>query len=136
MKIWVNGTFDILHIGHTRLILHAASLGTLRVGLDTDERVRSKKGMGRPFNNLDDRMEFVSAIRGVESVVYFGSDNELIEKIKEWEPDIIVVGDEYKYKSVIGAEFAERVFFFEKIPDKSTTKILQHEVFSNWGKVF
>ena len=81
-KVWVNGTFDVLHIGHIRLILHAASLGVLRVGIDTDERVRSKKGIERPFNKLDDRMEFLSAIAGVDSVVSFDTDDELRNCIK------------------------------------------------------
>ena len=123
-KIWVNGTFDVLHIGHIRLMLHAASLGTLRVGIDTDERVRSKKGVGRPFNTLAHRMEFVSAINGVDSVVSFGSDNELIEKIKEWEPDILVIGDDYKYHKIIGVEYVPKIEFFEKVEGISTTKIL------------
>jgi len=123
-KIWVNGTFDVLHIGHIRLMLHAASLGILRVGIDTDERVCSKKGVGRPFNTLAHRMEFVSAINGVDSVVSFGSDNELIERIKEWEPDILVIGDDYKYHKIIGVEYVPKIEFFEKVEGISTTKIL------------
>ena len=126
-KIWVNGTFDVLHIGHIRLMLHAASLGTLRVGIDTDERVRSKKGVGRPFNTLDTRMEFVSAINGVDSVVSFDSDDELIERIKEWEPDIMVIGDDYKYHEIIGVEYVPKIEFFEKVEGLSTTKILGDE---------
>jgi cytidyltransferase-like protein len=126
-KIWVNGTFDVLHIGHIRLLLHAASLGTLRVGIDTDERVRSKKGMGRPFNTLVDRMEFVSAINGVESVVSFGNDDELVERIKEWEPDIMVIGNDYKYHEIIGVEYVPKIDFFEKVEGISTTKILGDE---------
>lgn len=126
-KIWVNGTFDILHIGHIRLILHAASLGILRVGIDTDERVRSKKGIERPFNKLDDRMEFLSAISGVNSVVSFGSDNELIERIKEWNPDIMVIGDDYKYNTIIGIEYVPKIEFFEKIQGFSTTNILKNK---------
>ena len=123
-KIWINGTFDVLHIGHIRLMLHAASLGTLRVGIDTDERVRSKKGMERPFNTLADRMEFVSAINGVDSVVSFGTDDELIEKIKEWGPDIMVIGNDYKYHEIIGVEYVPKIEFFEKVDGISTTKIL------------
>ena len=42
-KIWVNGTFDVLHIGHIKLLEYASSLGVVRVGLDTDERVKLKK---------------------------------------------------------------------------------------------
>ena len=126
-KIWINGTFDVLHIGHIRLMLHGASLGTLRVGIDTDERVRSKKGVGRPFNTLADRMEFVSAINGVDSVVSFGSDNELIERIKEWEPDIMVIGDDYKYHDIIGVEYVPKIEFFDKLVGYSTTNILKNQ---------
>ena len=126
-KIWINGTFDVLHIGHIRLMLHGASLGTLRVGIDTDERVRSKKGVGRPFNTLADRMEFVSAINGVDSVVSFGSNDELVERIKEWEPDIMVIGNDYKYHEIIGVEYVPKIEFFEKIPGHSTTNILKNK---------
>ena len=42
-KVWVNGTFDILHIGHIRLLNFAKSFGIVRVGLDTDDRVSEKK---------------------------------------------------------------------------------------------
>ena len=126
-KIWINGTFDVLHIGHIRLMLHGASLGTLRVGIDTDERVRSKKGVGRPFNTLADRMEFVSSIRGVDSVVSFGTDDELIERIKEWGPDILVIGNDYKYHQIIGVEYVPKIEFFDKIEGFSTTKILKNQ---------
>jgi rfaE bifunctional protein nucleotidyltransferase chain/domain len=126
-KIWVNGTFDVLHIGHIRLILHAASLGILRVGIDTDERVRSKKGIERPFNKLEDRMEFLSAISGVDSVVSFGTDDELRNCIKEWNADIMVIGGEYKYKEIIGLEHVPHIEFFEKIEGFSTTNILKNK---------
>ena len=126
-KIWINGTFDVLHIGHIRLMLHGASLGTLWVGIDTDERVRSKKGVGRPFNTLADRMEFVSAINGVDSVVSFGTDDELVERIKEWGPDIMVIGNDYKYHQIIGVEYVPKIEFFDKIPGFSTTNILKNQ---------
>lgn len=127
MKIWINGTFDILHIGHIRLILHGASLGTLRVGIDSDDRVREKKGINRPFNPLHHRMEFVSAINGVDSVVSFSTNQELINRIKEWEPDIMVIGDDYNYHEIIGVEYVPKIEFFKKVEGISTTKILGDE---------
>lgn len=125
-KIWINGTFDVLHIGHIRLLLHGASFGLLRVGLDTDDRVREKKGNGRPYNTLDNRMEFVKSIKGVDSVVSFGSDNELIECIKEWGTDILVIGNDYEYHQIIGVEYVPKVEFFNKLPGFSTTNILKN----------
>ena len=135
-KIWVNGSFDVLHIGHIRLLAHAGSLGSVRVGLDSDERIQQKKGPNRPVNNLQDRMDFISSIRFVNDVVSFGSDDELINRIKEYEPDLMVIGDDYDYHSIIGVEYIPKIEFFQKIKNKSTTKILNHESFSNWGKVF
>jgi rfaE bifunctional protein nucleotidyltransferase chain/domain len=127
MKVWINGTFDILHIGHIRLINFAKSFGSIRVGLDTDGRVREKKGIQRPFNKLEYRMEFISAINGVDSVVSFGTDDELRNCIKEYEPDVMVIGGEYKYKEIIGLEYVPKIEFFDKVEDISTTKILNDE---------
>ena len=135
-KVWVNGSFDVLHIGHIRLLAHAGSFGSVRVGLDSDERIQQKKGSNRPVNNLQDRMDFISSIRFVHDVVSFGSDDELINRIKEYEPDLMVIGDDYDYHSIIGVEYIPKIEFFEKIKNKSTTKILNHENTSDWGKVF
>ena len=126
-RVWINGTFDIIHIGHIRLINYAKSFGIIRVGLDTDERVREKKGMERPFNTLSDRIEFISSISGIDSVVSFGSDDELVERIKEWKPDIMVIGNDYTYEQIIGAEFIPKIEFFKKVDGISTSKILGDE---------
>jgi rfaE bifunctional protein nucleotidyltransferase chain/domain len=127
MKVWVNGTFDVMHVGHIKLLEQASRLGTVRVGLDTDERIRSKKGPTRPVNTLEDRMEFMKSIRYVDSVVSFGSNEELENRIKEWDADIMVIGNDYKYHEIIGGHLVEKVFFFDKIEGKSTTNILKHE---------
>jgi bifunctional ADP-heptose synthase (sugar kinase/adenylyltransferase) len=81
-------------------------------------------------------MDFISSIRFVNDVVSFGSDDELICRIKEYKPDLMVIGDDYDYHSIIGIEHIPRVEFFRKIENKSTTKILNHESFSYWRKVF
>jgi len=126
-KVWVNGTFDIVHIGHIRLLEHAASFGIVRVGLDTDKRVGEKKGKERPFNSLSDRLDFITSIRFVDSVVSFESDDELINRIREWKPDIMVIGDDYKHEQIIGVEYIPNVEFFKKIEGISTSRILNDE---------
>jgi D-beta-D-heptose 7-phosphate kinase/D-beta-D-heptose 1-phosphate adenosyltransferase len=125
-RVWVNGTFDVLHIGHIKLLEYASSFGTLRVGIDTDERVKEKKGIDRPYNTLEDRMGFMRSIRFVDSVVAFDSDEALIEHIKQWRPDIMVIGDDYSYEQIIGKEFVPKIEFFKKIEGISTSKILDN----------
>jgi D-beta-D-heptose 7-phosphate kinase/D-beta-D-heptose 1-phosphate adenosyltransferase len=130
-KVWVNGTFDVVHIGHIKLLEFAKSFGSVTVGLDTDERVRSKKGESRPFNTLVNRMDFISSIRFVDNVVCFDTDEELVNQIKKLEPDVMVIGGEYRYKQIIGLEHVPHIEFFEKIDGYSSSKILNYENNSN-----
>ena len=77
---------------------------------------------------MEDRVEFLYSIKYIDSVVTFNSNEELVNSIKEYNPDLMVIGDDYSYHSIIGIEFIPEVRFFEKIAGKSTTKIL------NYGK--
>jgi rfaE bifunctional protein nucleotidyltransferase chain/domain len=124
--IWVNGCFDIMHAGHIDMLKYAKSLGQkLIVGLDTDERVRSNKGSSRPVNNLYLRVKFMEAIRYVDEVKTFGSNDELKALIRISNADIIVVGDEYKNGIVIGKELVKNVIFYPKQYGLSTTKLIE-----------
>ncbi len=130
-KVWVNGTFDVLHIGHIKLLEYASTFGSVRVGIDSDDRVREKKGEGRPYNNIEDRMEFIRGIRFVDSVVSFDSDDSLVDRIKEYKPDYMVIGDDYNQENIIGIEHIPKVMFFNKIRGKSTSSILGYDSNSN-----
>ena len=127
-KIWVNGCFDVLHVGHIRLFKYAKSIGNyLRVGIDSDERVRLLKGKDRPYNNQNIRVEFFNAISYIDDVVVFGSEEELRYSIQMYSPEVIVVGSEYKFKDVIGKEYSKNVSFFERVEGYSTSFILGGE---------
>lgn len=126
MKIFVNGTFDILHRGHIELLNYAKSLGEyLLVGIDSDDRVKEKKGLTRPIHSQEERKFFLENLKAVDSVDIFSSDNELEGMIKSFKPDIMVVGSDWKDKSVIGSYYAANLIFFERIGDYSTTKTIQ-----------
>lgn len=125
VKVWVNGTFDVLHIGHIKLLEYASQFGKVRVGIDTDERVKILKGENRPINNILDRIEFMKSIKYIDSVVSFSSNEELENEIKKWESDIIVIGSDYKDKNVIGSNIVKKVVLFDRIGDHSTTNIIK-----------
>ena len=123
-KVWVNGCFDIIHRGHIELINYASTLGTLCIGIDSDDRVQKLKEPTRPFNNIHDRVYVINNIKGVDRVEVFHTEEELEYCIKKWNPKYIIVGDDYKDKKVIGAQYCEKVLFFNKIKGYSTSKIL------------
>ena len=65
--IFVNGTFDLLHRGHLELLNYAKSLGDyLCVGIDTDVRVKEKKGEKRPIHNQNERKFFLENLKAVD----------------------------------------------------------------------
>ena len=123
-KIWINGCFDILHVGHLRLLEHAKSRGDfLTVGIDSDDRVKELKGKDRPINNEFLRTEMLEAIKWVDNVVVFSSDKEL-EQLIQLTSDLMIIGSDYKNKRIVGSQYS-KVEFFDRIDDYSTTNLVK-----------
>ena len=123
-KVFVNGTFDIIHRGHLELLNYAKSLGNVGVGIDTDECVKGKKGVGRPVHNQEDRKFFLENLKSVDEVVFFSSEPEFEELIKTMQPDVIIVGSDWKEKSTIKSYYDGELIFFDRMEDYSTTKTI------------
>ena len=112
LKIFTNGCFDILHVGHIELLNYCASLGDVIIGLNSDLSVTRLKGKDRPINTEQDRKRILLNLRSVSEVVIFDEDTPL-ELIKYLKPDVIVKGGDYLASEVIGSELAEiRIFKF------------------------
>ena len=124
-KVWINGTFDVLHLGHIKLLEKGADLGDfLIVGVDSDRRVSELKGETRPINKLVSRITLLESIKYVDRVVTFDSDEELETLIKTIRPQIMVIGDDYKDKRIIGKEYINEIVFFPKLDGFSSTNII------------
>ena len=126
--VWTNGTFDVLHMGHIKLFREARKLagptGLVVVGTDSDERIRILKGPTRPINDLFDRVDFLRSIKYIDEVVAFSSEDALIANIKRYSPDIILIGDDYIGKRVVGGEYAKEIIFFPRYGGLSSSKII------------
>lgn len=122
----MTGTFDVLHRGHIEVLKYAKSLGDkLIVAVDTDARVKRLKGETRPIYNLDDRTCMLHAIRYVDDVVSFDSDDELIQLLKQNNPDVLLAGSDWKHKPGIGREYAKQVLYFDRIEPYSSTNTIE-----------
>ena len=122
MRVWTNGCFDILHRGHIELFKFASLLGDeLVVGVDTDEKVKLDKGKDRPINNLQDRIYMLQSIKYIDRVIPFDSTEDLRKTIRWYQPDLMVIGSDWKGKDVIGREFSDKLVFFDRVGDYSTT---------------
>jgi rfaE bifunctional protein nucleotidyltransferase chain/domain len=103
--VFTNGCFDIVHIGHVDYLEKARNLGSkLVLGLNTDDSIRRIKGEKRPIVQENARARIMAALGFVDAVILFNEDTplRLIQTIK---PDILVKGDDYTVKNIIGADF-------------------------------
>lgn len=127
--VFTNGCFDILHLGHIRLLHQAASLGdALLVALNSDDSVMRLKGPSRPVVPLAERAETVAALRCVGRVTAFAEDTPL-ELITVVKPDILVKGGDWAPDRVVGREVVEagggRVVIIPLVEGRSTSALLE-----------
>lgn len=122
--VFTNGCFDILHVGHTRLLQQAKSLGdVLILALDTDTSVSRLKGTTRPIIPQHERAEILSALDAVDYLLFFESQ-ELSSIISEIKPDVLVKGGDYSKENIVGSDIVDNVVTIPLVPDKSTTAII------------
>ena len=98
--VTTNGSFDVLHKAHLRLLSEAKRSGdVLIVLLNSDMSIRRLKGRHRPIVNERDRAYHLACLQMVDYVIIFDEDNplKLLKKIK---PDIHVKGGSFEASRV------------------------------------
>jgi rfaE bifunctional protein nucleotidyltransferase chain/domain len=123
-KIFVNGTFDILHRGHLEMLLFAKEQGDfLTVAVDTDDRVKRLKGATRPINTCVDRMLMLMHLKVVDAVANFETDDDLRELISKH--DAMVKGSDYIGKDIVGQDVCKEIIFFDLVKGYSTSETIK-----------
>jgi len=126
--VFTNGCFDILHVGHTKLLNEAKSFGDILIlGLNTDNSIRKLKGSTRPINNQEDRAEVLSNLESIDHIVFF-DEISVFNLVKKLLPNILVKGGDYKECEVVGADLVKKhggeVKLVKIVQGKSTTNII------------
>jgi D-beta-D-heptose 7-phosphate kinase / D-beta-D-heptose 1-phosphate adenosyltransferase len=127
--VFTNGVFDLLHPGHVAILQEARKLGDrLVVGLNSDASVKLlHKGDDRPLLDQRARQAMLGALRCVDGVALFDEPTPL-ELIALIQPDVLVKGEDYSGREVVGRETVEagggRVVLLPLLEGYSTTAIL------------
>jgi rfaE bifunctional protein nucleotidyltransferase chain/domain len=127
--VTTNGCFDLLHIGHVRILQAAKQLGdVLIVGINSDASVRKLKGASRPVTPGDQRAEILASLACVDYVTIFDEDTP-VEFLKAVKPNIHVKGSDYKPSDLaetpVVESFGGTVKILDLVPGHSTTSILK-----------
>lgn len=93
--VLTQGTYDMLHIGHARYFETAKKFGDiLIVGVDSDEKVRARKGPERPIIPEDERLEMLAHVRYVDLTYLKPNSAPRWELIHAIQPDVLVATKE------------------------------------------
>jgi glycerol-3-phosphate cytidylyltransferase len=126
--VTTNGCFDILHVGHVRILKQSRQLGDLLVvGINSDQSVQRLKGPTRPINSQADRAEVLASLSCVDYVTIFDEDTP-VEFLTAVKPNIHVKGSDYKPSDLaetpVVESFGGRVEILALVPNKSTTRVV------------
>jgi rfaE bifunctional protein nucleotidyltransferase chain/domain len=127
--VFTNGCFDLLHVGHLRVLDAAKKLGdVLVVALNSDRSVREIKGRDRPIVPENERAELIAALEMVDYVTLF-DEPDPINLLREIKPDVLVKGGDWGEDKVVGRELVEgwggKVAVIPYLADHSTTDIVK-----------
>jgi rfaE bifunctional protein nucleotidyltransferase chain/domain len=127
--VLTSGSFDILHEGHSMYLEAARGFGDfLIVGLDSDEKLRKRKGPGRPAVPELERLRMVTHQRGVGLVTLKHLDEPKWSLIKAVRPDVLVATAETYSPDEIAeleAKYCGRVEVLERMATVSTSARLR-----------
>ncbi len=96
--VLTQGSYDMIHIGHARYFEEAKRHGDiLVVGVDSDEKIRDRKGPERPVVPQEERLEMVAHLRPVDIVVLKQLQHPKWHLIKTIKPDILIASSRTAY---------------------------------------
>jgi D-beta-D-heptose 7-phosphate kinase/D-beta-D-heptose 1-phosphate adenosyltransferase len=127
--VFTNGCFDVVHRGHIEFLKFCKQQGDIVVvGLNSDSSVRIIKGPERPINNQYDRAAVLAALETVDYITVFDEPDPL-NLLNKVQPDILVKGQDWAQKGVVGREFVEsyggKVVLAPLVEGKSSTATIE-----------
>lgn len=123
--------FDMLHSGHYLMLEDCkAHCDILVVGLQKDptldEDYRIKTGgqnKNAPIQFYDERLIQIKGCRYIDYIINYSSESELYEILKELNPDVRFIGEDWRGKEYTGHDLDIRIHFNPRNHNYSTSSL-------------
>lgn len=133
MKIgFACGVFDLFHAGHVYMLMECKEqCDYLIVAVNTSENFSSEinPGKSRPVFSLEHRVLILQSCKYVDEVLTYSSEEELLILLKSKKIDVRFLGEDYKGKSITGADLNIPLYYTNRGHGLSTTyfrKLIQN----------
>ena len=124
MKIgFTCSAFDLLHAGHILMLKEAkAQCDHLIVGLQTDPTI-DRATKNKPIQSVLERFIQLSAVKYVDEIVVYETENDLLQILKAYNIDVRILGEEYENKPFTGLGLQIETHFNKRTHSFSTTEL-------------
>ena len=114
-------SFDLLHAGHILMLREAKTVcDYLIVGLNTSPTKEV-------FQSLPERHIQLSAVKYVDMIVPYKTEDELLEVLELFTPDVRIIGEEYKIQRFTGKDLCRKlkieIYYNSRKHSFSTTRL-------------
>lgn len=127
--VLTSGSWDMIHEGHALYLEQAKSYGDLLiVGIDSDAKIKLRKGPERPIVPEAERLRMLTHLRSVDVVALKAVDEEKWALIKAVRPDVLVAtADTYTDDQIHELEelYCKKVIIHEPMATTSTSARLR-----------
>ena len=116
--------FDLLHAGHILMLKDAKNqCDYLIVGLQTDPTIDRPTSKNKPIQSFEERKIQLEAVKYIDEIITYNTENELYELLLKIKPDIRILGSDYKGKPFTGDDLNIKIYYHKRDYDFSSTKL-------------
>ena len=135
MKVGITcSTFDLLHSGHVAMLREAKTrCEYLICALQNDPSV-DRPNKNKPVQNIVERQAQLAAIRYVDEIVVYNTEDELRDILSMYQIDVKIMGEEYRDIDFTGKDICQKrgiEFYFNKRDHRFSTSDLRKRVAEN-----
>ena len=119
----IAGNFDVIHPGYVRLFKDAKenACDILTIALHVDPTIE-RPNKAKPILSADERTEILLALRYVDKILYYNTEEELELLLASISDHVRVIGTDYKDRDFTGKSLAKEIYYHNRDHDWSTTR--------------
>jgi D-glycero-beta-D-manno-heptose 1-phosphate adenylyltransferase len=135
--VLTSGSFDLIHLGHVKYLEGAKQLAdVLVVGVDSDAKIRRRKGDDRPMVPEMERLELLAFQRPVDLIYLKDEDEQRWALIEAVQPDVLVLTEDHSYSDEDLTALGELCGRIEVLPRQATVTTSERirQMYMNLGE--
>jgi glycerol-3-phosphate cytidylyltransferase len=119
------GAFDLCHAGHMLMFKEAKEKCDYFIVLLQDNPSVDRPQKNRPVMDVKERKVILEAIRYIDDIRTYRTEEELYRILAEMKPDVRIVGADWKGKPFTGHDLPIKVYFNSRNHGYSSSELRQ-----------